>query len=98
MTTPCRTLLLLLNLVAAGAHAVAAEPRPLVVGHRGLLRHAPENTLANFRACLELRLGFEFDVQATKDGRLVCMHAGTVDRTTNGTGRVAQLGLAEIRC
>src|SRR5688572_5961368 len=44
-------------------HSVAwagEPPRPLVVGHRGLLRHAPENTLAGFRACLELRLGFEF--------------------------------------
>ena len=97
MTILQRILLLLLPLVAAGSHAVAAEPRPLAVAHRGLLRHAPENTLANFRACLELRLGFEFDVQATKDGRLVCIHDGTVDRTTNGTGRVADLTLAEIR-
>lgn len=97
MTMPQRMLLLLLPLVAAGTHAVAAEPRPLVVAHRGLLRHAPENTLASFRACLELRLGFEFDVQATKDGQLVCIHDGTVDRTTNGTGRVADLTLAEIR-
>jgi glycerophosphoryl diester phosphodiesterase len=101
MTAPRRILLLLLLLLlylaAAGSHAVAAEPRPLVVAHRGLLRHAPENTLANFRACLELRLGFEFDVQATKDGRLVCIHDDTVDRTTDGTGRVAEMTLAEIR-
>jgi glycerophosphoryl diester phosphodiesterase len=60
---------------------------PLIVAHRGLLHHAPENTLANFRACLELRLGFEFDVEQTKDGHLVCIHDGTVDRTTNGTGK-----------
>ena len=84
MTIPRRIILLVLSLVAAGANAVAAEPRPLIVAHRGLLRHAPENTLANFRACLELRLGFEFDVQATKDGQLVCIHDGTVDRTTTG--------------
>ncbi|HVW39169.1 MAG TPA: glycerophosphodiester phosphodiesterase family protein, partial [Pirellulales bacterium] len=50
-----------------------------------------------FRACLELRLGFEFDVQRTKDGRLVCIHDGTVDRTTNGTGKVDELLLAELR-
>jgi glycerophosphoryl diester phosphodiesterase len=62
-----------------------------------LLRHAPENTLANFRACLELRLGFEFDVQRTKDGHLVCIHDDTVNRTTNGTGNVADLSLEEIR-
>jgi glycerophosphoryl diester phosphodiesterase len=73
------------------------QPRPLIVAHRGLLRHAPENTLANFRACLELRLGLEFDVQRTRDGRLVCIHDGTVDRTTGGTGKVAEMTLEEVR-
>lgn len=75
----------------------ADAPRALIVAHRGLLRHAPENTLANFRACLELRLGFEFDVERTKDGHLVCIHDSTVDRTTNGTGKVSDLTLDEIR-
>jgi glycerophosphoryl diester phosphodiesterase len=79
-------------------HTGAAGRRPLlVVAHRGLLRHAPENTLANFRACLELRLGFEFDVQRTKDGQLVCIHDTTVDRTTNGKGKVAELSLEQVR-
>jgi glycerophosphoryl diester phosphodiesterase len=74
------------------SHAGGAEPaRPLIVAHRGLLRHAPENTLANFRACLELRYGFEFDVQRTKDGQLICIHDDTVDRTTDGQGKVADL-------
>jgi glycerophosphoryl diester phosphodiesterase len=80
------------------AFSPAAEPdRPLIVAHRGLLHHAPENTLSNFRACLELRLGFEFDVMRTKDGELVCIHDDSVDRTTDGTGRVADLTLEEIR-
>ena len=70
---------------------------PLIVAHRGLLHHAPENTLANFRACLELRLGFEFDVEKTKDGQLICIHDDTVDRTTNGSGAVSELTLEEIR-
>ena len=74
----------------------AAEP-PRIVAPRGLFLHAPKNTLGNFRACLELRLGFEFDVQRTKDGQLVCLHDDTVDRTTNGTGKVADLTLDEIR-
>src|SRR5260370_26727865 len=69
----------------------------MIVAHRGLLRHAPENTLANFRACLELRLGFEFDVQRTRDGQLVCIHDETVDRTTNGTGTVSEMTLEQIR-
>lgn len=76
----------------------AAEPTtPRIVAHRGLLIHAPENTLANFRACLELRLGFEFDVEKTADGHLVCIHDNTVDRTTNGTGKVSELTLDQIR-
>lgn len=78
--------------------SVAEEPAPpRVVAHRGLLLHAPENTLANFRACLELRLGFEFDVQRTKDGQLICLHDDIVNRTTNGTGKVSDLTLEEIR-
>ena len=83
--------------VVAWLPATAAEPRPLVVAHRGLLRHAPENTLANLRACLELRLGFEFDVERTKDGHLVCIHDSTVDRTTDGSGKVADMTLDQIR-
>jgi glycerophosphoryl diester phosphodiesterase len=80
------------------SNAVATEPvGPWIVAHRGLLLHAPENTLANFRACLELRIGFEFDVQRTKDGILVCLHDNTVDRTTNGKGRVADLTFKQIR-
>ncbi len=68
-----------------------------IVGHRGLLHESPENTLANFRACLELRLGFEFDVQRTRDGQLVCLHDDSVDRTTNGTGKVGEMTLDQVR-
>lgn len=75
----------------------AEPPRTRVVAHRGLLLHAPENTLSNFRACLELRLGFELDVERTKDGHLVCIHDATVDRTTDGSGAVADLTLEQIR-
>jgi len=74
-----------------------AANTPHVVPHRGLLRHAPENTLASFRACLELRLGFEFDVRRSKDGHLVCVHDTTLDRTTNGHGPVAERTLAELK-
>jgi glycerophosphoryl diester phosphodiesterase len=98
MTTHIRVLLTLFALSIVGADSIAEELQsPLVVAHRGLLRHAPENTLANFRACLELRVGFEFDVDRTKDGQLICIHDSTVDRTTNGTGKVSELTLAQIR-
>lgn len=89
-------LLFVLCLPVDQLRSAPSEP-PLIVAHRGLLLHAPENTLSNFRACLELCVGFEFDVETTKDGQLVCIHDGTVDRTTNGTGKVADLTLEEIR-
>ena len=67
MITKICVALLALCLVLFPLELHAAEP-PSVVAYRGLLLHAPENTLANFRACLELRLGFEFDVEKTKVG------------------------------
>src|SRR5690349_25131170 len=93
-----RGLFLAIGMLAVASCADGDEPsRPLIVAPRGLLLHAPENTLANFRACLELRLGFEFDVRRTKDGVLVCIHDATVDRTTDGAGKVADLTLDEVR-
>jgi glycerophosphoryl diester phosphodiesterase len=92
-----RVFAVLLSVACSVTQTYAYADGPLVVAHRGLLRHAPENTLANFRACLELRFGFEFDVERTKDGQLVCIHDGTVDRTTNGTGKVSELTLAQMR-
>ena len=73
------------------------DNKPLVVAHRGLLKHAPENTLSNVRACLGLRLGFEVDVRRSKDGALVCVHDDTVDRTTNGHGAIDALTLPELK-
>lgn len=98
MTLQCLFVTLLITVFCNTTNSFAAKPgSPLIVAHRGLLQVAPENTLANFRACLELRLGFEFDVQRTKDGHLVCLHDSTVDRTTNGTGQVSELTLAELK-
>lgn len=76
--------------------ALAAEP-PLVVAHRGLLREAPENTRAAFQSCLALKFGFEFDVQRSQDGQLICLHDNTLDRTTNGRGAAGVMTLAELR-
>lgn len=62
---------------------------PLVVGHRGAPRFAPENTLAGFRRAAELGAdGVEMDAKLTADGVVVCHHDRTLDRTTNGRGRV----------
>jgi len=77
--------------------ALFGLPPAQVVAHRGLLRESPENTLATFRAALNLRLGFEFDVRRTRDGCLVCLHDESVDRTTDGRGKVVELTLDEVR-
>lgn len=70
----------------------------LVVGHRGAAAAAPENTLPSLRRAVEDGADtVEFDLRATVDRRLVLIHDETVDRTTDGTGAVAQMTLEEIR-
>ena len=72
--------------------------RPFVVGHRGALALAPENTLAAFRRAADLGVdAVEFDVQRTADGVPIIIHDETVDRTTNGHGRVGEMAWAEVR-
>lgn len=73
-------------------------PRPTFFAHRGASAYAPENTLAAFE--LALRQGadaIELDAKLTADGQVVVIHDQTVDRTTEGTGRVKDLTLAELR-
>ncbi|WP_270790079.1 glycerophosphodiester phosphodiesterase family protein [Enterococcus diestrammenae] len=74
------------------------EPTPSkMIGHRGFY-YAPENSLASLELAAKHGLhGVETDVRLTADGHFVIMHDETVDRTTNGTGRVDSLTLAEIR-
>ncbi|HSA60755.1 MAG TPA: glycerophosphodiester phosphodiesterase family protein [Nitrospiraceae bacterium] len=72
--------------------------RVLRIGHRGAAGHAPENTLAAIQKGIGLGVDFvEIDVRRTADGVLVVLHDETVNRTTNGTGRVAQLSLADLK-
>ena len=70
----------------------------MVVAHRGASREQPENTLAAFEAAVEAGAGaVEFDVRVTADGHAVVMHDATVDRTTNGTGLVAEMTLEDVQ-
>ena len=69
----------------------------LVSGHRGEREHGIENTLSSFRIALEAGADMiETDVRMTADGELVLMHDIDVDRTTDGTGKVADLSLKQI--
>lgn len=72
--------------------------QPLISAHRGSSPGAPENTLATFRAVLKLPISYlEIDVRTTRDGQLVILHDGKLDRTTNGTGPVQNQTLAELK-
>jgi glycerophosphoryl diester phosphodiesterase len=70
----------------------------LIVGHRGTVKFAPENTLAAFELAIELGADvIELDVRNTADGSLVVIHDNTVDRTTDGQGKVSAMTLEEIK-
>jgi len=70
----------------------------LVIGHRGAAGLAPENTMAGFQLAADLGVdAFELDIQLTADGAPVVLHDGTLDRTTDRTGPVASVPLAELR-
>lgn len=80
-----------------GGLRAPGEPA-FIAGHRGDRASAPENTMAAFESAFASSLEFvELDVQLTRDGHPVIIHDPTVDRTTNGTGAVADLTLEELR-
>jgi glycerophosphoryl diester phosphodiesterase len=75
------------------------EPGPCeVAGHRGFSGVAPENTLASISRAVEAGADrCEFDVYRCRDGAVVLLHDATVDRTTDGRGKVEDLTLAELK-
>lgn len=67
-------------------------------GHRGAAGLAPENTMVSFQKAVDIGVDcIELDVQSTADGRIVVLHDETVDRTTNGTGRIVDLSWDRVR-
>ena len=73
-------------------------PAPVIIAHRGDSVHAPENTLAAFNLAMQNgAVAIEFDVKLTIDGHVVVIHDQTADRTTDGSGRVTQMRLAELK-
>ncbi|MEO2016305.1 MAG: glycerophosphodiester phosphodiesterase family protein [Fuerstiella sp.] len=85
-------------MITPGYVSVVRGDAPIPVAHRGLLRHAPENTLPAFAVCLELGMGFELDVRTTSDGHLVVLHDDSVGRTTNHADRsIRDMTLDEVK-
>jgi glycerophosphoryl diester phosphodiesterase len=71
---------------------------PIIIAHRGDSAHRPENTLSAFASALELGAEVvEMDVQLSRDGEVVVIHDASVERTTDGSGRVREMNLSEMR-
>ncbi len=69
-----------------------------VIAHRGDWRNAPENSLQAIQNCIYLGVDMvEIDVRLTKDSVFILMHDDTIDRTTNGTGRVSEINWSELK-
>jgi len=75
-----------------------AGKRPRVIGHRGSAGTAPENTMISFELAAAIGVDvLETDIHLTRDKYVVACHDETVDRTTNGSGRIKEMTLAELQ-
>lgn len=73
-------------------------PAPVIFAHRGACSHAPENTLAAFQLAVDQGAqAIELDVQLTKDDEVVVFHDVHLGRTTNGSGRLKDHTLSELK-
>jgi glycerophosphoryl diester phosphodiesterase len=71
---------------------------PLIMAHRGSPEEAPENTIASFALALSQGADvLETDLRFTRDDEIVLIHDPTVDRTTSGSGAVAEMSVTEIK-
>ncbi len=88
MTTPTRR----------PRHPYLDHPGPIPFAHRGGAADGLENTLRQFRRAVEAGYRYiETDVHATRDGKLVAFHDATLDRVTDGAGRIADLTWERVR-
>ena len=91
-------LLLLAIIYFQAIYAQNSLPARGICAHRGAIDTHPENTIAAFKEAIRLQAQMiEFDVRMTKDRKLVILHDETVDRTTNGTGKIGDLTLKQVR-
>ncbi len=91
-------LALLLGLASLARAAGPAAPTVQLMAHRGFTLRQPENSLGSLRAARALGLaGAEVDLRTTRDGVIVLMHDKDLKRTTNGSGLVEEMTLAQLR-
>jgi glycerophosphoryl diester phosphodiesterase len=73
-------------------------PKPTIFAHRGASAYAPENTLAAFKLAIEQKApAIELDAKLSADGQIMVIHDQTVNRTTQGSGKVGEMTLAALR-
>lgn len=76
----------------------AVEARPMVIAHQGGEHLWPSNTMLAFQNAVDLGVDvLEMDIHASAENQIVTIHDDTVDRTTNGAGRITELTLAELK-
>lgn len=81
-----------------GSLSIPGKPKPYVMAHRGARIGYPENTIAAFQYAFDSGADLlETDLQITSDGHFLCIHDGTLDRTTDGQGAVASMSLSEVK-
>jgi len=84
--------------VAPAEVYLGGKRKPLVLAHRGGAHLRPENTFEAYDHAVELGVDvLEIDARVSKDGEFVVVHDSTVDRTTEGTGRVEEKSVAELK-
>jgi len=77
---------------------IPGKNKPYLMAHRGNRALCPENTLTSFQHAFQDGADIlETDLHLSKDGQFICIHDATLDRTTNGSGRIADLTVAEIK-
>ena len=92
------TKILSLMIFTSGVSAQVVETDFMVIAHRGYSSVAPENTLSAIKEAVKIGANYiEVDVHLSRDGEIVVIHDESIDRTTNGTGRVEDLPLDELK-
>ncbi|MDD1476027.1 glycerophosphodiester phosphodiesterase [Arthrobacter sp. H16F315] len=82
---------------ASGAASGVGPDLPVAMAHRGFSRDGLENSMAAFRAAVDLGFRYlETDVHTTADGVLLLFHDETLDRVTDGRGRISELPAATV--
>lgn len=94
-----KILFLILIIIFVGYTIGSSQGRYVtIIAHRGASGYAPENTMEAIQLARELNADFiEFDVHLTKDGVLVANHDVTVERTTNGVGKIQDLTIQQLK-